>query len=999
MNAENNSTDDLLVTIIQGTEPDDLRLTTPTKLETTITGKSKRNTFACVGCHTLKQKCVPSDNNNIYLKPCQRCLRQKKKCTFDLAKRTRKRKSNKGSNKNASKSDEASPSSSLNTMTNTNKTTDVNTDIDNSGVNSNLVSPTEGLPFQSSSMVNLTQKRPFDNISGDNLPLNMNYDYPNNFSDDSTNLKRSITQLSISDLAKIKNLNDVYKPNAAALLTDLQKSKQKNVISSFNDKSTMKNTINNTSSNINNWLPISRDNSQTDLTNTNNSKLSNSLISNILASPNLLPITSNLSITQNESNNDSRLISNVNNFNDNNKMNNFNVNKPSNFNFDRKDSLVFPKRIKLSNGKLKCHMNHAFKKNLRSLLILLKDKLTNISQRFSVWSNEWNKLVESSMFLPTISDPVSIGIISMDEAQRRLDIYRSHIMEYSRSSFVGIPETFNARELRQSKPILFSVIVSIVSVAITESDSTRDTAMRLDSFVINLISMQIFKLNNKSVEVIEALVTLCMWYNFLEWSQKTRYHLFNYICTCLTKDLGPTGVNRSFGMFDDEDPDKYRPLLKTPLEAVENGPELSLTVYISSLNISIYLRQNAMARWSKLHDGALKVIETKILKLRNGPMTDVNKKTIEEKNALIVFAKLNHSLEKIHIHLHEMSNIEKDDQITNDILENYTSKLLVKYKKELDELFLQIPSHRIRMLSFYYSVEAYLHQYTLTKFLSELYQGTAKECMETTLPESVKHSFFKCYECCSLALKNFLKMPPVLVASLPLYHFSRIIYTVGMLILKLRYIVVALPPFHQLIDYTEDTISTVKQVSKKLEEASKLYPFNTALLKFQYVVALYGESYATKVTDLAEKTEVNEARGILQFNDKFLESRPVDSNVRSSIDKRLMRNTNAMTTTNNNITTDGNNIVSDILNDNSNKLLNDTSSAVGTGGTTGTINGTLNSSNNQSFVNDGSPLLNESSPTISNDNLNDYLTDINSLAMGYNALNDEFWTDLLFDNM
>lgn len=933
---------DLLVTIIKGVQPDDARLTTPTKLENTLRGRSKRSTFACVGCHTLKQKCVPSDSNNIYLKPCQRCLRHKKKCTFDLSKRTRKRKSNKKSDKDKSAEiqDVATSLNSGNVSMNSSAEAKTNTlhDIDppsnninineNTEPNSNLVSPVEQIPIYSSSMVNLTQKRPFDNINS------------NNFLDSSTNLKKSSTHLSISDLSKLNN--DIPRSNTVTQLTDLQKVKsQRNLVPSFIDDKNNLNTNTVTTGTTNNWLPLSNDSSQIDLNNAND---------------NLVNANTNSAeyIPRDNSNSGGK-----------------------NFYLERKDSLVFPKRIKLNkNGKLKCHMNHAFKKSLRSLLILLKDKLTNISQRFSVWSEEWNKLVENSMFLPSISDPVSIGIISMDEAQKRLEIYREHIMEYSRSSFVGIPETFNAQELRQSKPILFSVIVSIVSVVITENDSTRDTAMRLDSFVINLISMQIFKLNNKSVEVIEALVTLCMWYNFLEWSQKTRYHLFNYICTCLTKDLGPTGVNRSFGMFDDEDPDKYRPMLKTPLEQVENGPELSLAVYISSLNISIYLRQNAMARWSKLQDGAIRVMENKILKISSeNPLTPKGKRIIEEKNALIVFAKLNHSLEKIHIHLHEMSNIEKDDQITNDILECYTSKLLIKYKKELDTLFLQIPSHRIRILSFYYSVEAYLHQYTLTKFLSQLYKGTAKECMEMELPDNVKHSFFKCYECCSLSLKNFLKMPPILVASLPLYHFSRIIYTVGMLILKLRYIVVALPPFHPLIDYTEDTISTVKQVSTKLEEASKLYPFNTALLKFQYVIALYGESYATKVTDLAEKTESNEARGILQFNEKFLESRPVGNNknkVKQSMDNRLIRNGIVDSSV-------GNSIVQDILNDTSLPL--------------------NNSSNTPNFINDGSPLLNESSPSISNDNINDYLTDINSLAMGYNALNDEFWTDLLFDNM
>ena len=39
------------------------------------------------------------------------------------------------------------------------------------------------------------------------------------------------------------------------------------------------------------------------------------------------------------------------------------------------------------------------------------------------------------------------------------------------------------------------------------------------------------------------------------------------------------------------------------------------------------------------------------------------------------------------------------------------------------------------------------------------------------------------------------------------------------------------------------------------------------------------------------------------------------------------------------------------------------------------------------------------SVSIASDNLNDYLTDPNALSWGFNALNDEFWTDLILDDI
>ena len=68
---------DLHTTIIQGIPDNDPRILGPTNLESNTKGKSKRNTFACVRCHSLKQKCVPSDPADIYRKPCVRCLNRK----------------------------------------------------------------------------------------------------------------------------------------------------------------------------------------------------------------------------------------------------------------------------------------------------------------------------------------------------------------------------------------------------------------------------------------------------------------------------------------------------------------------------------------------------------------------------------------------------------------------------------------------------------------------------------------------------------------------------------------------------------------------------------------------------------------------------------------------------------------------------------------------------------------------------------------------------------
>ncbi|CCK70663.1 War1p KNAG_0E04100 [Huiozyma naganishii CBS 8797] len=882
---------DHMKTIIEGTSIDDPRIFHPTTMEVGRGGKNKRNTFACVGCHSLKQKCVPSDFNDIYRKPCVRCFRQRKKCKFDLSKRTRKRRRG-NSNSEREQSTLSSPSGP------------------GSGTPPSLFS-------QSSNQV------PNFNVMTPGIQSSQ---------------RKYLTPLGNANLES--SLNERLSQNSPV-------STSPGILNSA--------LLNPPQNQLDTHLPITTANAPANEISCGNPLLKSDIVDS-------LNQERGLSVPLNEHD----LLNNG--------------TSPSNTN---KTALLAPientaEPYKAPNNKIlqlgrnhnrgisNHHMKHNFKKNLQSLLILLKGKISVISQKFNVWSVEWNKLVENSMFLPTIKDPVSIGIISMDEANIRLDLYRNVVSKQSKLPIVGIEEHLTVNQLRKEKPIFFSVVMSIVSTVMTETQTNRDTVMKLDSFVINLISMQIFKLNNKSIEVVEALVTLCMWYNFLEWSNKTRYHLFNYICCCMTKDLGPTSVNKSFGMFSDEDPYKYKPRIKTPLELAENGPVLILLVYISALNISIFLRQAVNATWNSLTDGAFQTVEKAISKYENGNSNDSNVNLdLEQCKMIILFARLNRLLEKIHINLHEsfVMNQENED-IDFSFTVEYIKRLIIKYQNDLNSILTEIPKSRERMLAFYYSVEAYLHQFTLNHYFKNV---TDKQNL-TSVPENVSIAFVNCYHCCCQSLNEFLKLPNTLISSLPLFHMSRIIYIVGLLILKIRYSVVALPVFHHLTELTDGSIDLVKRVTQKLEAVSELYPYNNTLYKFQYVIALFGQTYANKVTDLAGNVESTDS--VTQFNANLLSTPPT------------MNESTCVSSTDPSASTIGN---------------------VDPG-----VAGVQNSfdpypiSGVSGLQKDGTfrpSDIQNTPPSVSSDNLTDYLTDVNSLAWGYNALNDEFWTDLLYNSI
>ena len=80
-------------------------------------------------------------------------------------------------------------------------------------------------------------------------------------------------------------------------------------------------------------------------------------------------------------------------------------------------------------------------------MILLRDKLSEVANKFNLWSTQWNKLLKNSLFLPSISYPVYIRIISMEEAEPRLRLYADIISYQNILPFIHIPEGNSANDI------------------------------------------------------------------------------------------------------------------------------------------------------------------------------------------------------------------------------------------------------------------------------------------------------------------------------------------------------------------------------------------------------------------------------------------------------------------------------------------------------------------------------------------------------------------------
>ncbi|CCE61712.1 hypothetical protein TPHA_0B00410 [Tetrapisispora phaffii CBS 4417] len=933
------------LTNISGVDSDDVRLLKPTAIDPDLWQKRKRNTVACITCHSSKQKCVPSDLNNIFWKPCIRCLKSKRQCTFDLSKRTRNRRTPKSSS-------HSSPSSqSISSV----KRQKIDNDID-------FIKPEEPNITYSNNSQYLNNS----NISGGKFTDSNNISIASN----NTGKPLKLGHFTPSSLpTQANNLNQQYSPNETIPNNNIQsyQASSQNPNSEgtrmLPDTSTILSSVTPPVSSL--WPNITKSISLDNIhsmdsrlsknqqynnhnTNTayniNNNYKSRLPIPNFYSNGNIYSTPASCS-KHNSEYYDNDLPSIVDN------SINTGVNIIQSVNSLPETQNEISKALvhsDLSNIMTDSSASQ-FKKKLKSLLIKQKGKVHNLYDVLNVLAVKWSDTLVKSSYADRVTDPISLNLLTYEEADRRLNLYRDVIDRDCRLPFVKISKDTTVDKLRTEKPIFFTTIICIVSILMKQDETTEETIFNLNSFTLHLIKNEIFQHNRKSIELLESLLTLCLWYNFPEWSNNTHYHLFNYISCSLTKELGPTSRNRSFAMFPEESNHFNRFKKVSPLEAYENGYKIQIINYISATNIALFLRQRSHIQWSSTLENAC----DKIINYKNSNEPSHN---FTDDEMWVVFLKLNHLLEKIQTYLHEPfdTHEERDDP---EYSERHINNLCTRYKKQLDIIFVQIPDDRHRILSFYFSVESFLHQFIVRRFL--ILNGNFKE-----LPSNITTSFVRCCECCILALKEFLKLTPRLVASLPLFHMSRIIYTVGMLLLRCRYSSIAIPVLNKYITQTDGVVDLVNQVSDLLEKTSKIYVYNTFILKFQYVIALFVQTYASRV--LEDKKILKHKK----TNGQKAASKNVNNKKHDSSSSTFKHNHNQELFTN---TQNIPNVMQNIP-----------------AHTTSSFGNNLGLKHNKT-----TPLTEtEDSPSTSVGNLTEYLSDMDSLALGFNHLNDEFWSDI-----
>lgn len=450
-------------------------------------------------------------------------------------------------------------------------------------------------------------------------------------------------------------------------------------------------------------------------------------------------------------------------------------------------------------------------KEIRELETLSQN--SSRSTQFIYNSERRVQLGESQM---SSLDIIGNNILTYHQCAKLLDLFLNKI--YPKFPFVTLPSNLSVEYLREHEPLLLVVMVYIGTIADTEpSDVSVESQLQLECLIAKSIAIQTLVVGNKNVNLLRCTMLYTIWYVSPELFHHRRYHLFSSLCVSMTHDLGVSG--RPFFFYNKDDGLVKKTSVINGAQSIELKA-LVLVVYISYMSTSLFLKRVVFLQWTEYLDHSCSVLE---------------ESSVRSHKMIALYARMNHLMEIIYYKVHKMS-----EQITVLELSSNRNKLqLAEYLDQLNEIkqkisnnFKQNSTDYDSLMAYMYSVQAYLYEPALQTLINS---------KEYVTPE-YKNVFFltlsQICDSCFLSLKHFNQFSLDELTSNPLFHKYRILYTSGML-LRIRYLSLTIPKSGKASLFTEECVSTIKNLTEKLDETAKLYPKNHSLKKIGNVLGLF----------------------------------------------------------------------------------------------------------------------------------------------------------------
>ena len=431
-------------------------------------------------------------------------------------------------------------------------------------------------------------------------------------------------------------------------------------------------------------------------------------------------------------------------------------------------------------------------------------------------------------------DIIGNNLFTYEQCTKLIGIFLTKI--HSRFPFIDLPGNLSIEHLREHEPLLFALMIYIaITLDVEPSNVCVEAQLQLECLISKSISLEILLIGNKSLQLLKNTILYCFWYSPPELFHHRRYHMFSSLCVSMAHDLGISG--RPYFFYNKDDGS----VKKTSMTALHRKIELKslvLVVYLLYMSISLFLKRIVFLQWTD-H------LEECCVMLENTNM--------RSHKLIVIYAKMNHLMEMIYTNIHKAA-----DHMTVWELSSTKNKLqMAEYLNQLNLLkqkicnnFDQNSSDFNSLMAYIYSVQAYLYEPAIQTLIksNEYITKEYKDVFFSTLSQIC--------ESCLLSLKHFNELSIAEMASNSLFHTSRILYTSGML-LRIRYLSLAIPKSVKASLFTEECLSTVETLIKKVEETARTYPKNHFIKKVRIVLGLFlhtclGQWYVSYKTLYAE---------------------------------------------------------------------------------------------------------------------------------------------------
>ncbi|KAK9494614.1 hypothetical protein V1508DRAFT_382223 [Lipomyces doorenjongii] len=193
--------------------------------------------------------------------------------------------------------------------------------------------------------------------------------------------------------------------------------------------------------------------------------------------------------------------------------------------------------------------------------------------------------------------------VSEGMRQKALDYFTYNMLPHM--PFLYFPPNMVFREMLVSKPM---TSLAILSMSITKTKDTLDLASQLVAELYRIVSEQVFVVGNKTLDLIQCLMIMCIWYNPPEIYEYNKVNMFTNCAVTLARELGLHKPPRFQSHRKVES--IFRALQPVDTQSLECR-RIWVGLFVASCVLSMLFRDADVIRWSPYLDQCCDVLDVK----------------------------------------------------------------------------------------------------------------------------------------------------------------------------------------------------------------------------------------------------------------------------------------------------------------------------------------------------------------------------------------------------